>query len=299
MLQALKKAYNGVNVAFIRDISVKHIGGAEITDAYIIKIGRELGYNIHVFDKTTPVDRLYDIADFDVAVVSNCWQFDEEYMEIFLRLLKSMPFVKLEHDHRSLDAHRAKYAKPLFERSALNVFVSPQHLEDHRKEGGWDGVAVFPPIDTILMRPVPGVKRRPHTALIGVPRKANRKENVTDHPVFAYMKHNPSLSFEDLGEIVPFEKMPEAYSRYEYFVHLPKVRWSCERVIFEAALCGCKVVTNSNAEGTSWGQDLDNPQKLKAWIDARRYEFWDHIHKLVEGKCVTSSPAPQPLRVVT
>ena len=54
---AMAEFYNGKNIAFVRDISLYKIGGAEISDFMMIKYGRSLGYNIRLFDKDTP-DRL-------------------------------------------------------------------------------------------------------------------------------------------------------------------------------------------------------------------------------------------------
>ncbi|CAO0823779.1 hypothetical protein DFAR_3900005 [Desulfarculales bacterium] len=48
-----------------------------------------------------------------------------------------------------------------------------------------------------------------------------------------------------MGKVVPPDKMPEVYSAYEYFVHLPIVKWSCER-LSSGGPVRLQIVTNSN-----------------------------------------------------
>jgi glycosyltransferase involved in cell wall biosynthesis len=58
-------------------------------------------------------------------------------------------------------------------------------------------------------------------------------------------------------------KLPIMYSRALRFVHLPRWKESFSRTTAEAALCGCKLITNSNVGAMSWGVDLSNPQVYK------------------------------------
>lgn len=275
--------YNGKNVAFVRDISIDHVGGAEITDINIIRLGNEAGYNVRLFTGND-VESLYSIFDYDLIIVSNVWLLDKAKLDIIMKAIKKVPFIKFEHDHRSLDKvvngifQKEEYAEKLFSESIFNVFVSPAHRDDYRKGLKTDGICVFPPMDIKMYRPIPGITRMVNSGLLGVPRKANLKEDVRGHSeLLEFRKANPHIKLEILTKIVPPDQMPEVYSKYEYFVHLPMVKWSCERVIFEAALCGCKVVTNHNAEGVSWGQDLTDPDALRKWIAENQSRFWKEV----------------------
>jgi hypothetical protein len=286
IFKAFRSFYNGRNVAFVRDISIDHIGGAEITDKNIIKVGLARGYNIRLFDNGNSIDGLYRLFDYDLIVLSNCWLFDKERLDVVMKVLRQVPYIKLEHDHRSLEPApgpkgrfpKKDYADKLFRDSVFNVFVSPAHRQDYATMAR-DGVCVFPPMDLDLYQPVPGIERAANEALLGVPRKANNKEHSLrgNSDLLSWRKENPHIKVNYMGEVVPPDKMPEVYSAFEYFVHLPFTKWSCERVIFEAALCGCKVITNSNAEGTSWGLDLNDPITLRSWLADHQGMFWDAI----------------------
>jgi hypothetical protein len=137
-----------------------------------------------------------------------------------------------------------------------------------------------------MYRPVPGVERKMGAALLGVPRKANMKEHAVrgNKDLMEWRHRNPGIELHYMNKVVPPTQMPEQYSSYEYFVHLPIVKWSCERVVFEAALCGCKVVTNNNAEGVSWGLNLEDPEGLRAWIKGHQGDFWREVNSRVFAK---------------
>jgi hypothetical protein len=89
--------------------------------------------------------------------------------------------------------------------------------------------------------------------------------------------HGPGCQEAECMPFVPHEQMPEIYSRYEYFVHLPQGRWACDRMIFEAALCGCKVVTNYKSGVLSWEMNLADRNVLREWLRKAPYFFWSMI----------------------
>jgi hypothetical protein len=78
--------------------------------------------------------------------------------------------------------------------------------------------------------------------------------------------------------------MPECYSRYEYVLHLPQKAGGGERVIFEAILCGCLVITNDNACHKSWSEQWDwqNRDVLEFQLRKAPFEFWKQIEQVIK-----------------
>ena len=274
------KFYNGKNIAYLHDTVLSYPGGAEITTKGMIKVGREMGYNIRLFDNETPLEQLYSIYGYDLIILSNIWRFSKAAMGIIMEAIRTVPYIKYEHDHDGLgDNPQNKFPKDLFARkiyagSALNIFVSPAHQEDYRELG--DGICIPELLNTSMFEPVKGVKRQPNSALIAIPGKW-RRQDIDD-----YIRQHPKLKVDVLNRRVPHEKMPELYSQYEYFVHYPERRWPCDRVIFESALCGCKVEANGTVQALSWKKDLTDQKKLRAWLDEVPTKFWGTIDGVME-----------------
>jgi hypothetical protein len=222
-------------------------------------------------------------------------------MDLILESIKKVTYVKYEQDHRSLSERaedkypRAAFAEPLFRNSALNIFQSPDHKEDHRRVLGADGICIPPLIDDGMFKVVEGIKRKSNTALIGAPHKAfdpigYLPSNDGGAELKTYIREHPDIHFDYLNESerqdaefmpsVRHEKMPEIYSRYEYFVHLPQGKWAFDRMIFEAALCGCKVAANDKVEGVSWGKNLADIEALREWMKKAPYYFWSIIKSM-------------------
>jgi hypothetical protein len=287
----------GRKVAFVHDTPLNVDGGAEITSRLVIQIGRNLGYDIHIISQNNKED-FYALSSHDLIILSSIWRFNFETMDLILESIKKVTYVKYEHDHRSLSEMaedkypRDSLADPIFRNSALNIFMSPAHKEDHRRVLGADGICIPPLIDDGLFKCVEGIKRKSNTALIGAPHKAfdpigYLPSNDGGAELKTYIREHPDIHFDYLNETerqdaefmprVPHEKMPELYSQYEYFIHLPQGKWSFERLIIESALCGCKVVTNDKAEGMSWGKNLADLEALREWIKQAPYDFWTII----------------------
>ena len=75
----------------------------------------------------------------------------------------------------------------------------------------------------------------------------------------------------DVIEIKPYEEFIETLSKYEKFVFFPQVLESFGRVIIEARMLGCKVITNAN-NGCSyepWFKGLKG-QELIDYVDSQR-----------------------------
>jgi len=271
--------YNGRNIAYLHDTPLTFIGGAEITTKGMIKAGREMGYNIRLFDRETPAEQFHSLYGYDLIILSNIWRFPKEVMAIIMQAIRNVPYIKYEHDHDGLGLApqgypREEFAKKIYAQAARNIFVSPAHQADYSELGG--GVCIPEMVDASVFAPVKGIKRKTNTVLVAVPGKWN-PAILQD-----YIGKNPGLQVEVLKEKVPHAEMPALYSRYEYFAHFPERKWPCDRVIFEAALCGCKVVANGTVEALSWERDLTDTKGLRDWLKKVPEQFWGEVEKVIQ-----------------
>jgi hypothetical protein len=275
-------------VAWVQD-QLSH-GGAEISGNYVARIGADLGFEVRTITRDMPAQVIgQEMLRSDLAVLNNLWAFTSGQMRAILHAIyaEGLPYVKYEHDHREL--YRREFSTPLFQRSRLNVFLSPAHLENHRTALGCDGVALPLAIDVEMFRPLPGVQRKPGTALV-----CNVRNFKTWNGLQAYIAEHGEMSFTVLSSdppvrggnviarsMVSHEAMPALYSEYEYLVHILDGWGAGERVIFEAALCGCKIVANERVGHTSWGRDLEDTESLREWLAQAPYDFWREVDRIV------------------
>jgi capsule polysaccharide export protein KpsC/LpsZ len=114
------------------------------------------------------------------------------------------------------------------------------------------------------------------------------KEYISNHPevMFTVLAATDVIRGKNVKTtpLVPPEKMPELYSAHEFLVHLPDAWCAGERVVFEAALCGCKIVTNERVGHASWGWDLTDAAALRERLIDAPYEFWRLIDGIVSKR---------------
>ena len=275
-------------VAWIQDSSIR--GGAEISNELVIKVGVDCGFSIFV---VTPkaANLRSDLERSDLVIFNNIWAFDPSKMKIIDEFISrgARPYVKYEHDHRELN--RPEFSKKLFANSILNVFLSPIHLENYRQVLGCGGICLPLAIDVDLFHLIPSVERKANTALICNVRNfklwKNLQSYVTAHPEIAFtvLSNGGAPVYGDnvrISPMVPYEKMPEVYSAYQYLVHLLDGWGANERVIWEAALCGCEIVMNKMVGARSWGSEgfnvnLTSGIVIREWLEKAPYLFWREI----------------------
>ena len=275
-------------IAWLAD---RHItGGAELSEALVIKVGRDCGYLIDVVPTSRSKDVILKSLEIaDLVVLGNLWGLDPASMSPILRLLYEdrKPYVKYEHDHRELS--RPEFSRYLFRNSRLNVFLSPIHLKNHQEVLGCEGIMLPLAVDVDAFKPVEGVERVPNTALV-----SNVRSFKSWTALQAYVNDHPEITFDVLVDegcpvtgqnvkplpMVPHEIMPRLYSAHEYLVHLLDGWGAGERVVIEACLCGCKIVANEKVGHLSWGWDLTDTEGLREKVRKAPYEFWKRIGEL-------------------
>jgi len=277
--EAFRGFYNGKRIAYLHDTPLTYVGGAEITTKGMVKAGRDMGYSIRLFDNETPIDQLYSLYGYDLIILSNIWRFSDEAMSIIMKAIRTVPYVKYEHDHDGLGEKalgkwpQADYAKKIYGGSALNIFVSPAHQADYAELG--KGICIPELIDLEMFQPVKGVKRQPKSILVVVPGKWDKTK------LAQYILEKSDFKVDVLDRKVPHADMPALYSQYESIAHFPARKWPCDRVIFEAALCGCQVLAGEIVEAMSWQKDRRDQKALRAWLQEVPRQFWNKIGELL------------------
>jgi len=274
-------------IAWIQDQS--RIGGAELSNAEVIRIGTDCGFKILLGTPANSPDELAKILDAaDVIILNNLFEFPLSAMRLILEAIFSQqtPYIKVEHDHREIA--RPEFSRRIFQNSVLNVFLSPVHMENHKKALGCDGIAIPLAIDPKPFMVGRNDQRQPGTALVSNTRHfkswVKLQKYVSEHPdiLFTLLAASPVVSGENVQTLpmATFDRMPETYARFEYVVHLLDGWGAGERVIFEGVLAGCKVVSDERAGHMSWGRDLTDREGLAAWLTQAPFDFWKEVEKV-------------------
>lgn len=179
--------------------------------------------------------------------------------------------------------------RELYRNSLLNVFLSPLHRRTVQGVLGNDQVGDFyelrPTVDTTVFadrerrRDIDNLFVGPLNEAKGL--EAMRKMFPDGNVVFI---GPDSLRRDDVpghgvGRVA-YEDIPEYMNRAVNFVFLPRWPEPMGRVVVEAALCGCNLVTNDNVGATSFAFDVGDPDNLVGAAD----EFWARIEAVVAGK---------------
>ena len=86
-----------------------------------------------------------------------------------------------------------------------------------------------------------------------------------------------NLDFGTYHGSMPYDQVPILMNRAKNFVFLPRWPEPQGRVVIEAALSGCQLITNERVGATSFDFDISKPQNLN---DSTQ-ELWQAIEKIV------------------
>lgn len=255
-------------------------GGAEISNFNAVRVGTKLGFDVIGVQLGGSGLNMKAIESCDVVILNNLHGSEQERRQIFDYLESSgKPYVKYDHDC---------YEEFLgvFQKSALNVFLSPMHQKFYEDRCGQEIAAhsVALPLCFDVSYWKKEGKHEPGTVLIVAFGKC--QDNAAK-----FIEENPGLRYFVAGGLCPaganvvrldsvdYLKMPDIYSQFETVHHCPCGPCAGERVLFESVLSGCKVITNANAGHSSWSFDWRDPVKLRAILSRAPYQFW----ALVDG----------------
>lgn len=175
--------------------------------------------------------------------------------------------------------------KALYERARLNVFLSPLHqrvIYDMLDIGGTDYFILKPIIDETVFFDR-GEDRDMEYLFVGVIGEAKGLEEMrrrfhnSDIHFIGKVAKGAKLDFGHHHGFVPYDQVPHYMNRARNFVFLPRWPEPQGRVVVEAAMCGCNLITNGNVGATSFDFDIRKPENFR---DADR-EFWEKIEGLL------------------
>lgn len=175
--------------------------------------------------------------------------------------------------------------RKLFARSALNVYLSPLHQQTIEgilgEDKGQASYVIKPTIDSSIFFDRKS-DRDIDYLFVGVIGEAKglaaMRERFRDANIHFVGKVAPGekLDFGTYHGSVPYNQIPELMNRAKHFVFLPRWPEPQGRVVVEAALCGCELITNQNVGATSFPFDIRDPANF---ANAGK-EFWSSIEQL-------------------
>jgi glycosyltransferase involved in cell wall biosynthesis len=175
--------------------------------------------------------------------------------------------------------------KKIFMQSALNVYLSPLHQSVIEKILGSKGLAksliVKPTVDSNLFYNQ-NIERDIDYLFVGVIGEAKglaeMREKYADKDIHFVGKVAPGerLDFGVYHGSLPYSEVAKIMNRAKNFVFLPRWPEPQGRVVIEAAMCGCNLITNDNVGATSFPFNIGDATNF---IGAAG-EFWDVVEKL-------------------
>lgn len=171
----------------------------------------------------------------------------------------------------------------MYRKSLLNVYLSPLHRRTVSKMLGLDRS------DDFILRPLiddrlfydRGEERDIEYLFVGVICEAKgldemrRRFRDADIHFIGKIARGASLDFGKYIGQLPYEEIPRYMNRAKNFVFLPRWPEPQGRVVVEAALCGCQLMTNENVGALSFDFDIRNPEHFCNADD----EFWMEIER--------------------
>ncbi len=280
-----------MKVFYIADFFVEDIpGGAEICDSILLDLLREQGHKIVRFraSEVTPKHlNLYQNLGFHV-LVSNFIRLAPISMECLIRNPKSYSII--EHDHKYI-RHRdpSRYVEfvvppheiinQLFYANAKNVFAqSKLHAEVISKNLNIEvtnlGVSLWSDEQLKVIEECRDAVKEPTHAVMDSPnptKNTYRNINFCESKKLPYTKIGPTEYSDFISQLSKCEKL----------VFFPAVLETFNRVLVEAKMLGCKIITNhlNGCISEPWFKELGG-QEL---IDFVRTQRTIVVEKIVRG----------------
>lgn len=294
-----------MKITYIQDLCPNcNGGGGQLNDRAKIEEGIKRGHKINV---VTPQNINQQNIDCDLLIISNHVSFPKEIMN---QLCSKYPYVFYHKDYNfypyRLYFYKGEECKKfpdkgwwsrLYNNAKGHIWLSPLH-RDHF-------LYIFPElekfkscipssIDTEMFKPVEGVERKQNT-VIGINSLAEFKGRYN---VYNYCLAHPEMQFTFVGEgpeinlpnvnyiaFVRNEDLPKLYSQFEYAIALNCTSEPFGRVLVEARLCGCKIITNELYGAFSYpDMDYNNIEKLKSQLSLASIAFWEEIGEIMRNK---------------
>lgn len=176
--------------------------------------------------------------------------------------------------------------RQFFSLSKLNIFLSPLHRDISLQILALDKA----PLSYVLKPTVDasrfynqGLERDIEYLFVGVIGEAKGLEEMrkrfsnSDIHFAGKMFPGAKLDFGKHHGAIAYEEVPKLMNRAKNFVFLPRWPEPQGRVVIEAALCGCNLITNERVGACSFPFDISNPQNFSNPTQ----ELWEQIEKVL------------------
>ena len=279
-------------LVFISDFFAKHVaGGAEIYDEILINELKNKGVKVARFQSHEFTDKhikLYEKSGFSF-LISNFINLSERAKKALQ--VYSDKYCIIEHDHKylanrnpadfkSFKAPESMISNKQFYKSARQVFCqSVKHMEVLKLNLDIDnvtnlGCSLWSPEQISLIKSKV-VDKNNKAMIINDPNVIKgTKESVK------YCK-NKGIEFDLVGKM-KYDEYLSTLARYDKFVFFPKTLESFCRVILEARMLDCKLVTN-NLNGCTyepWFKGLKGVELID-YVDSQRQVVIDKIYDYI------------------
>ena len=268
-------------IAWVQNYTIN--GGAEISNFDAVQVGTSLGFD--VVGINLDGNKSYDLLGLaDVIIVNNLHSQSKGEIVSYLMQTK-IPYVKYDHDCSEKDTK-------VFQKSKLNIFISPQQKQYYAKKFGENVIntsnSICLPLAFNVDKWINNNNLRIPNSVF-VPSYMKCRDNI-----LRYIKEHPEKQLYVAGQIHPlgnaislgdihYSDMSKYYRMYESVLHLPLTTRAGERVIFEGILSGCKVEVNSNVGHASWDFDWRDERVLRPTLRRALYQFWHEIERVANG----------------
>ena len=180
------------------------------------------------------------------------------------------------------DIVRQSYLK-----SVANIFVSPLHREVISKS-----VKIPESHKSLIVNPIINtnefknhkIERDIDYLFVGVLSEAKGyfelREKFQDKNIFLVGDIHPDIKLDFgtyLGKLA-YSEIPLIMNRAKNFVYLPRWPEPQGRVVVEAALAGCKLITNENVGALSFPYDISDPRNIEKSSEV----FWEELEELMQ-----------------
>ena len=176
--------------------------------------------------------------------------------------------------------------KQSYLKSIANIFMSPLHKKVIEKTIGipesYNSLILNPIIDTKKFKN-DNSDRDIDYLFVGVLSEAKGyfelRDRFKDENIFIAGDIHPEIKLDFgtyLGKL-PYDEIPQIMNRAKHFVFLPRWPEPQGRVVIEAALSGCKLITNENVGAISFPFDISDPRN----IEGSSEKFWKELEGLM------------------
>jgi len=298
--QEIKSIPANAEIVFVADLFVEdYVGGAELTSEALIKSSPFRVHKIH--SKDVRIEHLSNAHD-KFWIFGNFAQLDPNLIP---SIVANINYSILEYDYkyckwRSPQKHELAENKPCDDAESIQGKMISAFMYG-AKSLWWMSEAQMDHYHALY----PFLAEKPNTVLSSVfdddffvsvkllrqsQVQADRKGWIVlgsnswvkgADDAEAYCKTN-NLDYEVVWNM-PYADVLKKLSSAEGFVYLPKGWDTCPRMVIEAKLLGCKLVTNDNVQHSKeiWF-NTDNLLEIEEYLYAARQLFWNGIKHAIE-----------------